>query len=72
MSNANYLGLTANKLAVIAANLEQENAELRELVHALLQCSVKDDDICAKCSYRSPLHGGCMAGIKADELWGEL
>ena len=31
MSDAKYLGLTANKLAKIAYDLETENAELREL-----------------------------------------
>jgi len=59
--------------AVRAANermdlLEAENAKLRELVHALLQCSIEGDDICAKCSYQSPLHGRCMADVKASEL----
>ena len=48
--------------------LEAENAKLRHLVHALLQCNVEDGDICAKCSYRSLLHGGCMADVQADEL----
>lgn len=30
MSDVKYLGLTANELAVIATNLEHENAKLRE------------------------------------------
>ena len=49
-------------------DLRRQNAELRGLVHALLRCNVEDHDICAKCDYRSPLHGGCMADVKADEL----
>lgn len=49
-----------------------ESAKLRELVHVLLQCRVEGDDICAKCNYRSPLHGGCMADVKADELGVEV
>jgi len=36
--NARYLGLTANKLAKIATDLEAENAELRELVSHLRTC----------------------------------
>lgn len=51
---------------------DAENAKLRELVRALLQCHVEDTDTCAKCSYRSPLHGGCMADVKADELGVEV
>lgn len=45
-----------------------DNAKLRGLVKALLQCHVEDTDTCAKCSYRSPLHGGCMADVMADNL----
>ena len=52
--------------------IEVENARLRELVHALLQCHVEDADTCAKCECRSPLHGGCMADVKADELGVQL
>lgn len=32
MGDAKYLGLTANRLAKIAYDLETENAELRELI----------------------------------------
>lgn len=32
MSDAKYLGLTANRLAKIAYDLETENAKLRELI----------------------------------------
>lgn len=49
-------------------HLMDEGAKLRMLVHALLQCHVEDTDTCAKCRYRSPLHGWCMADVKADEL----
>ena len=34
MSDAKYLGLTANKLARVASDLEDENAKLRELCKA--------------------------------------
>ena len=40
MSDAKYLGLTANRLAKIATNLERENAKLREELtaeHALAE-----------------------------------
>ena len=37
MSDAKYLGLTANKLAKIAANLECENAKLRGLAKDMLK-----------------------------------
>ena len=56
------------ELEALYAGAKAEIAELREMVHALLQCNVEGDDICAKCNYRSPLHGGCMADVKADEL----
>lgn len=45
-----------------------ENAKLRKMVHALLQCHIEDEDTCSKCDFRSPLHGGCMADVMADEL----
>lgn len=53
-------------------NVEAENAKLRKLVHTLLQCHVENADTCAKCECRSPLHGGCMADVKADELGVEV
>lgn len=31
MNDAKYLGLTANKLAILASDLDAENAKLREL-----------------------------------------
>lgn len=51
-----------------AKKLEAENAKLRKMVHALLQCHIEDTDTCSKCDFRSPLHGGCMADVMADEL----
>ena len=38
MSDAKHLGLTANKIAKIATNLERENAELRKLVRDFDKC----------------------------------
>ena len=52
----------------IIDQLKDENDELKKLVQGLLQCRVEDTDVCAKCSYRSPLHGGCMAEVEADKL----
>lgn len=39
MTNAKYLGLTANQLAKIVSKLEDENAKLRELAYGLRYCS---------------------------------
>lgn len=42
MIDAKYLGLTANKLAKIATNLERENVKLRKLVRMMwLACKSK-------------------------------
>lgn len=42
-SDAKYLGLTANKLAKIAYDLETENAKLRELVEDAVEAASLDD-----------------------------
>lgn len=42
MSEAKYLGLTANQLAKVASNLEAENAKLRELGGTMLRCIVSE------------------------------
>ena len=44
MSDVKYLGLTANKLAEIATNLEHENADLRKLVRWMYD---RMDESCA-------------------------
>lgn len=51
MSDAKYLGLTANRLAKIAYDLKAQNAKLRELLVDAVEvadayyccCGVKDD-----------------------------
>ena len=57
-----------DRCLVRVGQLETENAKLRKMVHALLQCHIEDTDTCSKCDFRSPLHGRCMADVMADEL----
>lgn len=51
MSDAKYLGLTANNLAKIATNLERENAKLRKAIAKAVRvqtvlCADKDAPWC--------------------------
>lgn len=48
MSDAKYLGLTANQLAKMASDLEAENAKLMGLVSVLAHC-MNDVDRCDTC-----------------------
>lgn len=48
--------------------LNIENEKLRKLVKVLLECHVENADTCARCPFKSPLHGGCMADVEADEF----
>lgn len=56
MSDAKYLGLTANKLAKIASELEAENAKLRQTLKDLVVgigkelCDNADKQRCSECS----------------------
>ena len=56
MSDAKYLGVTTNRLAKIAANLERENAKLRDSLKALMMgtnvelCADRDEPECKECS----------------------
>lgn len=50
MSDAKYLGLTANKLARIASDLEAENARLRELVRDMNKWLWNGAD-CTECPF---------------------
>lgn len=57
----------------IVDEMEDENAKLRELVKSLLECHNENDaDMCANCEFRSPLHRGCMADVRAQELGVEV
>lgn len=54
MSEAEYLGLTANGLVKIAHDLETENAALRELVQDMWRdgmCDCDEQYTCAECEY---------------------
>ena len=54
MSDAKYLGLTANKLAKIAYDFETENTKLRELVRDMWcdgMCDCDEQYTCAECEY---------------------
>ena len=65
MSDAKYLGLTANNLAKIATNLERENAKLRELASGLHRCL--DGEGCEGCSMQDD-GGWCVRDIRLCEL----
>jgi len=66
--NARYLGLTANKLAKIATDLEAENAKLRELAGRMLS-SIKRFEVCSDSCRVSSVYEQWMRelGIEVDE-----
>lgn len=65
MSDAKYLGLTANKLAEIASELEAENAKLRQTLRDLVigigkeLCDNADGQLCKGCSMNH-VNGYCV------------
>lgn len=70
MGEAKYLGLTANKLARIASDLDTENAKLRELVVEVFNCA-KRGDACEICKVYNDgyacVHIMHELGIEVDE-----
>ncbi len=68
MSEAKYLGLTANKLAKVASDLETENSELRKLLYAAWRC-IHTGLSCSDCRL---IAGGCTLQTAMQELGVEL
>ena len=66
MSGASYLGLTANKLARIASDLDAENARLRELARFIMHQCNDGNPRCDECIGWND--GECVALLRMREL----
>lgn len=71
MSEAKYLGLTVNRLAKVASELEIKNEKLHALVHHMHECMSNIDadgnHECYSCEYENA-DGGCDFERRMEEL----